>query len=289
MWIREVEIETGLTRKAIRYYEQNGLIQTVKGVNGYREYDEETVKQLLEIKKLRLLEFSVSEIAAYQNDQRWEQIVDEKISEIQDEIKAAARRKKLLEQVKKGKTLSELDVEQELRKKKIGIQDILKKNSIFGVANLILFVMVHIWLISKWNQTKKIELSNTILLAQCMVTMIFCGWQSYLEHESRKKGILLRQQKWFEKVFMLIVFTLTYAVAGQMELRCIGIFGVRIVQIYQEKGHLFLVAADLMWEVLRILFAIGFFMLEILIIVLGFWSTGRKAGEFLIDRRKVLC
>ena len=52
MRIKEVEDLTGLTRKAIRYYEENGLIQTVKGANGYKEYDEETVKCLLEITRL---------------------------------------------------------------------------------------------------------------------------------------------------------------------------------------------------------------------------------------------
>lgn len=36
MRIKEVEDLTGLTRKAIRYYEENGLIQTVKGANGYK-------------------------------------------------------------------------------------------------------------------------------------------------------------------------------------------------------------------------------------------------------------
>lgn len=94
MRIKEVEDLTGLTRKAIRYYEENGLIQTVKGANGYKEYDEETVKCLLEIKKLRLLDFSVSDIAAYQNDRNWEQIVKEKIEETEDAIKTAGRRKK---------------------------------------------------------------------------------------------------------------------------------------------------------------------------------------------------
>ena len=158
MRIKEVEDLTGLTRKAIRYYEENGLIQTVKGANGYKEYDEETVKCLLEIKKLRLLDFSVSDIAAYQNDRNWEQIVKEKIEETEDAIKTAGRRKKLLEQVQKGKALSELDVEQELWKKKMGIQEILTKNSVFGICNLILFGIVHIWLIGEWNQMKEIEL-----------------------------------------------------------------------------------------------------------------------------------
>ena len=47
----------------------------------------------MEIKKLRLLDFSVSDIAAYQNDRNWEQIVKEKIEETEDAIKTAGRRK----------------------------------------------------------------------------------------------------------------------------------------------------------------------------------------------------
>ena len=284
MRIKEVEDLTGLTRKAIRYYEENGLIQTVKGANGYKEYDEETVKCLLEIKKLRLLDFSVSDIAAYQNDRNWEQIVKEKIEETEDAIKTAGRRKKLLEQVQKGKALSELDVEQELWKKKMGIQEILMKNSVFGICNLILFGIVHIWLIGEWNQMKEIELSNTILFGQCMLTAFFCIWNAHLEKESRKRGIFLRQQKWYEKALMLILFTLTYIVAGQMELCWIGVLGVRITQIQQEKGQFFMAMGEFLWEVPRMLFIIGMFGIEILLLILGFFACGKKAGEFLIDR-----
>ena len=93
MRIKEVEDLTGLTRKAIRYYEENGLIQTVKGANGYKEYDEETVKCLLEIKKLRLLDFSVSDIAAYQNDRNWEQIVKENRRKAKKTVRAGSKRK----------------------------------------------------------------------------------------------------------------------------------------------------------------------------------------------------
>ena len=88
----------------------------------------------------------------------------------------------------KGKALSELDVEQELWKKKMGIQEILTKNSVFGICNLILFGIVHIWLIGEWNQMKEIELSNTILFGQCMLTAFFC----YMERTFRER----KQKAW---------------------------------------------------------------------------------------------
>lgn len=38
MLISEVCNLTGLTKKAISYYEQQGLIKPIRGVNRYREY-----------------------------------------------------------------------------------------------------------------------------------------------------------------------------------------------------------------------------------------------------------
>ena len=44
MKIKEAEEKTGLTRKAIRYYESNGLIHPAQSEeNGYKDYDEETI------------------------------------------------------------------------------------------------------------------------------------------------------------------------------------------------------------------------------------------------------
>lgn len=43
----EVEKITGLTRKAILYYEDKGLIRPHKGENNYRAYSQDDVKKLL--------------------------------------------------------------------------------------------------------------------------------------------------------------------------------------------------------------------------------------------------
>ena len=45
----EIQNKTGLTRKAIEYYEEKGLIKPLKLENGYRDYSEEDMKILSKI------------------------------------------------------------------------------------------------------------------------------------------------------------------------------------------------------------------------------------------------
>lgn len=58
----EVEKITGLTRKAILYYEDKGLIRPHKEENNYRSYSEEDVDRLLQISIYRKLGLSLLEI-----------------------------------------------------------------------------------------------------------------------------------------------------------------------------------------------------------------------------------
>lgn len=63
MKINEVEKQTGLTAKSIRFYEAKGLIEVSRNEeNDYRFYTEENVRHLKRIKLLRYLEFSIEEI-----------------------------------------------------------------------------------------------------------------------------------------------------------------------------------------------------------------------------------
>lgn len=63
MKIKDVENRTGLTAKSIRFYETKGLIRVGRQPeNDYRDYTEENVQQLMKIKLLRYLEFTVEEI-----------------------------------------------------------------------------------------------------------------------------------------------------------------------------------------------------------------------------------
>lgn len=63
MQIHEVESITRLTKKSIRYYEEEGLLNPKRNSNNdYREYTEEDIKNLRLIKFLRELNVPISEI-----------------------------------------------------------------------------------------------------------------------------------------------------------------------------------------------------------------------------------
>lgn len=64
MFMKEVREKSGLTRKAIEYYEENGLITPQKQENGYRCYSLADVERLKRIALYRQLGLSLEEITA---------------------------------------------------------------------------------------------------------------------------------------------------------------------------------------------------------------------------------
>lgn len=58
----EVQSKTGLTRKAIEYYEEKGIIKPQKLDNGYKDYSENDCELLAHVSTLRKIGMSVSEI-----------------------------------------------------------------------------------------------------------------------------------------------------------------------------------------------------------------------------------
>jgi DNA-binding transcriptional MerR regulator len=61
--IKELEVQTGLGRDAIRYYERRDLLGLVpRGPNNYRDYPPALVKQLRLLRAMQTLGFSLDEI-----------------------------------------------------------------------------------------------------------------------------------------------------------------------------------------------------------------------------------
>ena len=65
MKINDVEKITGLTQKAIRLYESKGLVNIARYENGYRNYSAENVEELKNIKLLRSVGISLTDIKLY--------------------------------------------------------------------------------------------------------------------------------------------------------------------------------------------------------------------------------
>lgn len=66
MKINEVEQTIGITKKNIRFYEQEGLLTPSRGTNGYRDYSLEDINTLQQIKLLRRLDIPIEEIKRLQ-------------------------------------------------------------------------------------------------------------------------------------------------------------------------------------------------------------------------------
>jgi len=62
MKIKAVEELVGITKKNIRFYEDEGLLTPGRAENGYREYSEDDVTRLKQIKFLRKLSVPIEEI-----------------------------------------------------------------------------------------------------------------------------------------------------------------------------------------------------------------------------------
>ena len=62
MRISQVALQSGLTAKTIRYYEEIGLIEPAsRGMNGYRDYDTQSLGQLRFLARARDVGFNLEE------------------------------------------------------------------------------------------------------------------------------------------------------------------------------------------------------------------------------------
>lgn len=84
MLIGEAAREAGTTKKAIEYYEEQGLIRPEISENGYRSFSHEDVTKLRKISVLRSLGLSVAEIKEFllgEKPDEFQKIIDKKAFE----------------------------------------------------------------------------------------------------------------------------------------------------------------------------------------------------------------
>ena len=96
----EIQMKTALTRKAIEYYEDKGLLKPIKSENGYRDYSEKDLDILMKVSILRKLGVSVSDIEKYLSsaDNSLASVLRKKQHQLENDEK----RKELLELIIRG-------------------------------------------------------------------------------------------------------------------------------------------------------------------------------------------
>ena len=98
----EIQKETGLTRKAIEYYEDKGLIHPQKSENGYRAYSSKDLEILKQVSIFRKLGMSISDI--YQCISSGGHTLSSVLREKQHQLDLDEKRKEILEIIVKGES-----------------------------------------------------------------------------------------------------------------------------------------------------------------------------------------
>lgn len=105
----EVQDKTNLSRKAIEYYEDKGLVHPKKLENGYRDYSDGDVEVLKRISLLRNLGLSISEIALYLDSK--EEALASILRRKEHELDICEKRKNVLKLIVKGESVDLINEE----------------------------------------------------------------------------------------------------------------------------------------------------------------------------------
>jgi DNA-binding transcriptional MerR regulator len=102
--IGDIASEAGVATSTIRYYEDIGLLPEAERQNGQRRYAHEAVDLVLVIRSCQRMGFTLDEIreilatpASATPQERWHQLVDAKLAELDDVIVQAQGVRRVLE------------------------------------------------------------------------------------------------------------------------------------------------------------------------------------------------
>lgn len=114
MTIKDVCKKTNLTAKAVRYYEEEGLLKPERiEDNSYRNYTEEDLEILKKIKLFRYLDFSIDEIRKLlkSDKEKMKKLILEKTAELQEKNVQNNIKKDLCKELNKSLKTKELNVD----------------------------------------------------------------------------------------------------------------------------------------------------------------------------------
>lgn len=235
MKIKEIEDKTGLTRKAIRYYEECGLIKVEKDNEGFKNYTNQHFGELMNIKQLRLLDFSVTDINMYLKSEERESILEKKKMENEECILESKERIRLLNKLLQGESLEAIDFERELTKKKKEQRKRIKINWIYGIVNLIVLILICLYYIIV---DVKFEL-NFIFFIQLPLLIISIRWDQNKIRDLKQAGKFVISRTWVEMLFKILVNCATYIMAVGLILRMY--FNIGTIDWFNTAGNILMI------------------------------------------------
>ena len=190
MKIKQVEELVGITRKNIRFYEDQGLLNVERAENGYREYHQADVIRLQEIKLFRKMDISIEEMKLLFEKKKSLQICLEQhlkeldhrkegLSKMQDMCERLILEHRSLESLNAEDCLEEIEQMEKEGAKFMNVNktDVHKKKrtgAIIGAAVMTVLMLVTIIIVFWANAQDPIPL-GLLLLITGIPTVIIAG------------------------------------------------------------------------------------------------------------------
>lgn len=230
MQVKDVEKLTGLSTKAIRLYEEKGLIEVARNpLNDYRDYSEDNVRQLRLIKLLRYFEFSLAEItnllALPEEDlqsalrekkqginQQAEELAD-KVDLLDQVVRDLGKKDDWLEEAQESIAFVESDEFQDFKQ---DLEDALLPSIWMTLLQTLMLSGPILWLFTRIQQGRQENLfllAVVSLLATAWITLI---WRDYLvtwwKHRDKIRQKNRSQAWWIPIGLISLVGGITYFV-----------------------------------------------------------------------------
>ena len=190
MKIKQVEELVGITRKNIRFYEEQGLLAPGRAENGYREYGQADVDRLMQIKLLRKLGVPIEEIKRiFQGSIHLDDCLDRHLDELERQKENLAKMQAISEQIIASHvTLQNLDTDnylnqvESMEKEGTSFMDVEKTDrrrkklmgAIIPGIVMILILAASIAAIAWMNTIEKIPVIVNIILLGLPAIVIIC-------------------------------------------------------------------------------------------------------------------
>ena len=188
MKIKQVEELVGITRKNIRFYEDQGLLNVERAENGYREYHQADVIRLQEIKLFRKMDISIEEMKLLFEKKKSLQIcLEQHLKELEHRKEGLSKMQDMCERlILEHRSLETLNAEdcleeiEQMEKKgakfmnvnKTDVHKTRRNGAIIGAAVMILLMLVTIVIIFWANTVDPVPLGMLLFITGIPVVII---------------------------------------------------------------------------------------------------------------------
>lgn len=224
MKINEVEKITSLSSKTIRMYEEKGLLKVERNSNSYREYDDNAVKKLNEIRLFRKLDIQIAQIKRfYENEIEINELLSEKIKQYNESENQLAKQKALCETLikdykseKKDNVVNEyleafdyMETEEysELENK---MKDIGRGNWAFQILITLTLIAPVLWIFINLNEGNYDLLKYNIIVALISTVILTVEWVFFIQMRIKYKNKNKKEHTFLVLFSLLVALFLTF-------------------------------------------------------------------------------